>query len=106
MRWDAGFTLLVALAPGLGCTGKIGAAVWGHAGTSTGGTAGSTGAGTGTGGPVDCESASARRVRRLSQREYFNVVTDLLGPDLALLGQGMLPLEPTVAGFDNQDTAL
>src|SRR5439155_14380244 len=51
-------------------------------------------------------SASARRIRRLSQREYFNVVGDLLGPDVAVQGANMLPLEPTVAGFDNQDTAL
>ena len=49
---------------------------------------------------------SARRIRRLSQREYFNVVTDLLGPSVVPLADGMLPFEPTVAGFDNQDNAL
>src|SRR5207249_11643166 len=49
---------------------------------------------------------STRRVRRLSQREYFNVVTDLLGPNAAAMAAGMLPFEPTVAGFDNQDAAL
>jgi hypothetical protein len=42
----------------------------------------------------------------MSQREYFNVVADLLGSDIAAQGANMLPLEPTVAGFDNQDTAL
>jgi hypothetical protein len=42
----------------------------------------------------------------MSQREYFNVVADLLGPSIAAQGGNMLPLEPTVAGFDNQDKAL
>jgi hypothetical protein len=42
----------------------------------------------------------------MSQREYFNVVADLLGGDIAAQGANMLPLEPAVAGFDNQDTAL
>jgi hypothetical protein len=45
-------------------------------------------------------------VRRLSQREYFNVVSDLLGADLAALGKPMFPLEPSIAGFDNQDAGL
>ena len=56
------------------------------------------------GGP--CVSSSARRIRRLSQREYFNVVGDLLGPGAVTLAAGMLPPEPNIAGFDNQDVAL
>jgi hypothetical protein len=58
------------------------------------------------GGIVACTYAGTRRVRRLSQREYFNVVSDLLGPDAVTQAAGMLPPEPNIAGFDNQDIAL
>src|SRR5689334_986238 len=83
-----------------GCTGKIGDNhTWpdnptgiGNATTTAGagGTSGTTGGGTGggasgDGGVVACASAATRRVRRLSQREYFNVVSDLLGPDAVTL---------------------
>jgi uncharacterized protein DUF1592/uncharacterized protein DUF1588/uncharacterized protein DUF1587/uncharacterized protein DUF1585/uncharacterized protein DUF1595 len=67
------------------------------------GTGGTGGAGAGMPG---CASASTRRVRRLSQREYLNVLTDLLGADLAGQAADMLPLEAPVAGFDNQSNAL
>ena len=70
------------------------------------GTGGAGGAGTGGGGVGTCASAATRRVRRLSQREYFNVVSDLLGPDAVTQAAGMLPPEPNIAGFDNQDIAL
>src|SRR4051794_15169492 len=109
-----------------GCTGKIGnLPSWSDNPTSTGGTidptrdggssatGGSTGVGgsggsTGgsDGGVVACASAATRRVRRLSQREYFNVVSDLVGPTIAGQAAGMLPPEPNIAGFDNQDIAL
>jgi hypothetical protein len=52
------------------------------------------------------EKASTRRVRRLSGREYVNVLSDLLGPALAAEARALLPFEPHVAGFDNQDSAL
>jgi hypothetical protein len=53
-----------------------------------------------------CQSASMRRVRRLSTREYLNVVADVLGPEFAAEARPMLPLEARHAGFDNQDSAL
>jgi hypothetical protein len=107
--------ILVAMVPALACTGTIGAPKGDqHGGDTTGGTGGTgnsgtatgTGTGAGTGGSSACAQASTRRIRRMSQREYFNVVADLLGPAVAAQGANMLPLEPTVAGFDNQDTAL
>jgi hypothetical protein len=95
----------------LGCTGQIGKdPTWSSSqttgdhpnpmtgGMATGGTGG-TGAGT-------CASSATRRIRRLSQREYFNVVSDLLGPAAVTQAAGMLPPEPNIAGFDNQDVAL
>src|SRR5215471_6621309 len=99
--------ILGALALVAGCVGRIGRPLGGGnddqpAGAGT--TAGGSGSGGSTGGPSGpCVSAAARRVRRLSQREYFNVVGDLLGAPLAALGKTMLPLEPPIAGFDNQD---
>jgi hypothetical protein len=101
-----------------GCTGKIGDGRGRPDDpTNSGGSidptpdAGSSGAGGSTGqgddgGVVACESAAMRRVRRLSQREYFNVVSDLLGPSAVAQAAGMLPPEPNIAGFDNQDIAL
>ena len=98
--------LAATLVAALGCTGQIGSRQLGH-GPSSDPPSGATGTGTGaTGGPGTCASAATRRVRRLSQREYFNVVADLLGGDFSALGAGILPFEPTVAGFDNQDAAL
>ena len=47
-----------------------------------------------------------QRIRRLSQREYLNVVEDLLGNALAKAAARMIPSEPVVAGFDNQDSML
>lgn len=55
---------------------------------------------------VSCEAAAPRRVRRLSQREYFNVVSDLLGPGVVQAIENNLPIEPRSAGFDNQDASL
>jgi hypothetical protein len=105
--------ILSTMVPALGCTGTIGASpANGRGGYTTAGAGGAgssgtgAGTGTGTGGGTACAQASARRIRRMSQREYFNVVGDLLGPEMAAQGANMLPLEPTVAGFDNQDKAL
>jgi hypothetical protein len=42
----------------------------------------------------------------LSGREYLNVVADLLGAPAAAAAATILPSEPTVAGFDNQNSAL
>src|SRR5258706_15991101 len=101
-----------------GCTGKIGdSPSWSGNPTNPGGPTDPTrdggnpidpdgGTGGSDGGVVACASAATRRVRRLSQREYFNVVSDLLGPAAAPQAAGMLPPEPNIAGFDNQDVAL
>lgn len=94
------FSLIAAVSLAFGCTGSIGDADNAHPGSS------GTGDTTGTGTMGSCASSSARRIRRLSQREYFNVVTDLIGGDPASVAADMLPFEPTVAGFDNQDNAL
>lgn len=56
--------------------------------------------------PVNCLHALTRRVRRLSAREYLNVVTDLLGEGAAMAAKPLLPFEPRLAGFDNQDGGL
>ncbi|MDX2023765.1 MAG: DUF1588 domain-containing protein [Deltaproteobacteria bacterium] len=53
-----------------------------------------------------CAQAPAPRVRRLSQREYLNVVEDLLGTQARQRAATLLPAEPNIAGFDNQDDAL
>ena len=55
---------------------------------------------------VSCSATAPRRVRRLSQREYFNVVSDLLGPKAVEATGNALPFEPKSAGFDNQDNSL
>ncbi len=98
-----------------GCTGKIGNAIsWPdnptnnegiHDGGRDPGSSSDAGGGMDAG-VVACASAAARRVRRLSQREYFDVVSDLLGPAAVTQAAGMLPPEPNIAGFDNQDIAL
>ena len=102
-----GRSLLVALGMVCsGCTGKIGESpTWPGTPTNSG-DPGNPGTADRDGGVVACVSAATRRVRRLSQREYFNVVSDLLGPDAVALAAGMLPPEPNIAGFDNQDVAL
>jgi len=69
----------------------------GSGGESTGGTSGQ--------GTV-CDSLTSRRVRRLSRREYANVVADLLGAKAQQAASAAWPDEPTVGGFDNQSNAL
>src|SRR5258708_1444209 len=86
-----------------GCKGPM-ADVPGGSGTGGGVSNGDSGAGGGTG--AVCQAAPPRTVRRLSQREYLNVVTDLLGARVAAVAAPILPLEPAVAGFDNQNNAL
>jgi hypothetical protein len=67
-----------------------------------------SGLSTGTGGTTvaSCEGLTSRRVRRLSLREYSNVVFDLLGSAAQQKMLSALPQEPTAGGFDNQDAAL
>jgi hypothetical protein len=55
---------------------------------------------------LGCDGLTPRRLRRLSVREYANVVGDLLGPAAAAEVASALPLEPRLGGFDNQDSAL
>jgi len=78
--------------------------------TGQGGSGGitiSTGSGGSGGGTVAaCDGLTSRRVRRLSIREYSNVVNDLLGATAKTESLAALPAEPTVGGFDNQNTAL
>src|SRR5439155_24330862 len=91
----------IAVLGALGCTGTIGSDPTHRQGGSpdpSGSSGATSGGGSTTGGGAACASASARRIRRLSQREYFNVVGHLLRPDVAVQGANMLPLEPTVAG--------
>jgi hypothetical protein len=89
------------------CTGRIGENPTRHGPSAgTGGSDFGTGGTNATGGGDPCKSAATRRIRRLSQREYFNVVNDLLGPEAVWRASGMLPPEPNIAGFDNQDVAL
>jgi len=112
--------LALALA---GCTGKIGSTLATGAGdtTATGGGGTATGAGTGdTSGStmttvlpdggvaaVTCGvGLTSRRVRRLSEREYSDVVLGLLGATAQTETLAAWPAEPTVNGFDNQDAAL
>jgi hypothetical protein len=90
----------------------------GGATSGTGGSAGSSTAGTASGGsagiagmggsdPVSCDDGlTSRRVRRLSWREYANVVGSLLGDAAAAEALATLPGEPRLGGFDNQDSAL
>jgi hypothetical protein len=56
--------------------------------------------------PGSCDGLTPRRLRRLSGREYANVVTDLLGASAGAQVTATLPFEPRLAGFDNQDSAL
>jgi hypothetical protein len=105
-------TALAVVALCGGCQGQIGVGN-GATGSNSGGSSGSaigkdggprtapTATATGA-----CLAASSRTVRRLSEREYLNVVTDLLGAQFAAVAGPMFPFEPRVAGFDNQDNAL
>ncbi len=53
-----------------------------------------------------CDSLTNRRLRRLSVREYGNVLLDLLGAKFQTMARDALPFEPRLGGFDNQDSAL
>ena len=111
-----GLGLAVVLAA---CTGKIGGPLStgvgpvtsngaapqgtsGSAATSPGPTIGPDGAVV----PAACNSLTSRRVRRLSLREYSNVVNTLLGATAQQEVVAAWPSEPTVEGFDDQDSAL
>jgi hypothetical protein len=97
-------SLIVLTSVLVSCTGDIGNLPDSQdTNMATGGAV--TGEGSSTAGS-SCQPGSSRRVRRLSAREYLNVVRDLLGADLAAEAAPMLPFEPRVAGFDNQDGAL
>ena len=104
--WPRSVLAMVALC--VGCQGQVGGSP--GAGetnsASSGGAIGSGGNGTGSTGTGLCVAAGSRTVRRMSQREYLNVVTDLLGAQFAAVAAPMFPFEPRVAGFDNQDSAL
>jgi Protein of unknown function (DUF1588)/Protein of unknown function (DUF1592)/Protein of unknown function (DUF1595)/Protein of unknown function (DUF1587)/Protein of unknown function (DUF1585) len=57
-----------------------------------------------TGTVAACDNiVTSRRVRRLSRREYSNVVTDLLGAPAGAAVMTTLPDDPLVEGFDNFD---
>jgi hypothetical protein len=94
------------------CMGRIGESLappgstGSGGGNGAGGSSGVGGDGNSTDGGACVSGATSRRVRRLSEREYLNVVTDLLGPAFASVAGPLLPFEPTVAGFDNQNNAL
>ena len=45
-------------------------------------------------------------MRRLSRREYTNVIGDLLGEKAQQEALTALPSEPNAGGFDNQDAVL
>jgi hypothetical protein len=55
---------------------------------------------------MGAEGLTSRRVRRLALREYYNVLSDLLGANAAAEAKTKLGAEPRVAGFDNQDSYL
>jgi hypothetical protein len=95
-----------ALCAAGGCTAEVGGEQQ-PGGDGTGAGAGAA-AGAGAGGAASTSSGGLtwRRLRRLSVREYANVVSDLLGPDAAAEVVTALPLEPRLGGFDNQDSAL
>lgn len=70
------------------------------------GTGAGAGVGAGGGGVASCDGLTERRVRRLSRREYSNVVGDLLGAPLGAEAHADLPFEPRIGGFDNQNSEL
>ena len=49
-----------------------------------------------------CDGLTNRRLRRLSIREYANVVSDLLGPSAGTAVVSALPADDLITGFDNQ----
>ncbi|HXN31681.1 MAG TPA: DUF1592 domain-containing protein [Polyangiaceae bacterium] len=115
-------------------TGSSGTGSIGVGGSGPGGPSGGTSSGAGSGGqtpgnpnsPIPTGTVAApgttgtttsavctgsagltsRRVRRLAEREYANIVNDLLGATAAQTVATTWPQEPTVGGFDNQDAAL
>lgn len=102
-------SLLLALLTA-GCVAELGGST-----PLPGASGGSAGANTSSGGtdalgPAPqgqaCDGLTTRRLRRLSGREYTNVVRDLLGETAAKQVATALPFEPRLAGFDNQDGAL
>lgn len=88
-------------------TGSTAVGGTGSAGTGSTATTGDTPPVTGTGtttAPVACDTiVTSRRIRRLSRREYSNVVTDLLGAPAGQAVLTALPDDPLVQGFDNLD---
>jgi hypothetical protein len=75
------------------------------AGTGTGNSGATTNVGSGGSGavsPAACDGLTTRRLRRMSIREYANVVSDLLGPAAGSTVTGVLQPDNLVTGFDNQ----
>lgn len=101
-RYHVAFAFAVYAAGG--CTAEIGGKP--QPGSSDTGGGASAGANTAGAASVSWEGLTTRRLRRLSVREYANVVNDLLGPSAASKVVAALPLEPRLGGFDNQDSAL
>jgi hypothetical protein len=93
-----------------GAAGGGSAATMGTGGAGAGIVAGSAGSalgGTGGTGVVACgDGLTNRRLRRLSRREYANVVSDLLGAKYQANVLAAWPFEANLAGFDNQDSNL
>src|SRR5690349_10042619 len=69
-----------------------------HGSMSSAGGASSGGQGPDLQKPASCQHSLGRRVRRLSAREYLNVLTDLLGEAAAVTARPLLPFEPRLAG--------
>lgn len=105
-RSAAGWSLMLALACAA-CTGQPARNNPGTGGASTGGAAGA-GGGPGTGGAAGAAGGTAsidgRRLRRLSNREYDNVVRDLLGDTSHPARDFITDAYPN--GYDNGSTAL
>ena len=108
-----------ASAAGTGSTGAGVGAGTGSTLPTSGGSGGTVGAGatvgttipSGSGGgavapSATCDGMTGRRLRRLSIREYSNVVTTLLGAPAAATAVAAITPEPTVNGFDNQADSL
>ena len=80
----------------------------GAGGSGMGGIVGTGGtSATGGTGVVACgDGLTNRRLRRLSRREYANVVSDLLGAKYQTNVLAAWPFEANLSGFDNQDSNL
>jgi len=89
----------VSVAPSGGGGGAVGAG-------ATVGTTIPAGAGGAASPAAACDGMTGRRLRRLSIREYSNVVTTLLGAPAAATAVAAITPEPTVNGFDNQADSL